>query len=111
MFWDYKVHHLWGMKRFKSLYSVFRLILMTNTSLIQFQRTGKQKSRRILSANDIQVIVCERVLIIVACDSDLSLFFQQLHLIGERDEVPIHFCDKCGLPVQLYGRMVCILLS
>lgn len=35
-------------------------------------------------------------------------FFQQLNLIGERDEVPIHFCDKCGLPIQLYGRMVCI---
>lgn len=33
--------------------------------------------------------------------------FQQLNLIGERDEVPIHFCDKCGLPIQLYGRMVC----
>uniref|UniRef100_A0A7N8WT39 Cbl proto-oncogene-like 1, E3 ubiquitin protein ligase n=1 Tax=Mastacembelus armatus TaxID=205130 RepID=A0A7N8WT39_9TELE len=31
----------------------------------------------------------------------------KLNLIGERDEVPIHFCDKCGLPIQLYGRMVC----
>jgi len=20
--------------------------------------------------------------------------------------VPIHFCDKCGLPIHLYGRMV-----
>uniref|UniRef100_A0A3Q2ZS28 Uncharacterized protein n=1 Tax=Kryptolebias marmoratus TaxID=37003 RepID=A0A3Q2ZS28_KRYMA len=30
----------------------------------------------------------------------------KLNLIGERDEVPIHFCDKCGLPIQLYGRMV-----
>ncbi|KAF7650239.1 hypothetical protein LDENG_00129070 [Lucifuga dentata] len=30
----------------------------------------------------------------------------KLHLIGERDEVPIHFCDKCGLPIQLYGRMI-----
>lgn len=35
---------------------------------------------------------------------------QQLNLIGERDEVPIHFCDKCGLPIQLYGRMVRTLL-
>lgn len=32
--------------------------------------------------------------------------FLQLNLIGERDEVPIHFCDKCGLPIHLYGRMV-----
>uniref|UniRef100_A0A3B5L1U0 Uncharacterized protein n=1 Tax=Xiphophorus couchianus TaxID=32473 RepID=A0A3B5L1U0_9TELE len=31
----------------------------------------------------------------------------KLNLIGERDGVPIHFCDKCGLPIQLYGRMVC----
>ncbi|XP_077450568.1 E3 ubiquitin-protein ligase Hakai [Stigmatopora argus] len=30
----------------------------------------------------------------------------KLNLIGERDEVPIHFCDKCGLPIQLYGRMI-----
>ncbi|AWP00968.1 putative E3 ubiquitin-protein ligase Hakai-like [Scophthalmus maximus] len=30
----------------------------------------------------------------------------KLHLIGERDDVPIHFCDKCGLPIQLYGRMI-----
>lgn len=37
----------------------------------------------------------------------IFIFFEQLNLIGERDEVPIHFCDKCGLPIQLYGRMVC----
>lgn len=44
---------------------------------------------------------------------DFHLIFppQQLNLIGERDEVPIHFCDKCGLPIQLYGRMVCIISS
>uniref|UniRef100_A0A3Q2D593 Cbl proto-oncogene like 1 n=1 Tax=Cyprinodon variegatus TaxID=28743 RepID=A0A3Q2D593_CYPVA len=30
----------------------------------------------------------------------------KLNLIGERDKLPIHFCDKCGLPIQLYGRMV-----
>ncbi|XP_043964395.1 E3 ubiquitin-protein ligase Hakai isoform X1 [Gambusia affinis] len=30
----------------------------------------------------------------------------KLNLIGERDGVPIHFCDKCGLPIQLYGRMI-----
>ncbi|XP_075907553.1 E3 ubiquitin-protein ligase Hakai isoform X2 [Nelusetta ayraudi] len=30
----------------------------------------------------------------------------KLNLIGERDEVPIHFCDKCGHPIHLYGRMI-----
>ncbi|KAM4615560.1 E3 ubiquitin-protein ligase Hakai isoform 2-T2 [Polymixia lowei] len=30
----------------------------------------------------------------------------KLNLIGEKDDVPVHFCDKCGLPIQLYGRMV-----
>ncbi|KAI4796395.1 hypothetical protein KUCAC02_027793, partial [Chaenocephalus aceratus] len=30
----------------------------------------------------------------------------KLHLIGEKDDVPVHFCDKCGLPIQLYGRMI-----
>ncbi|KAF1372611.1 hypothetical protein PFLUV_G00267620 [Perca fluviatilis] len=36
-----------------------------------------------------------------------ALFWDyKLNLIGERDEVPIHFCDKCGLPIQLYGRMI-----
>ncbi|KAI4792136.1 hypothetical protein KUCAC02_033589 [Chaenocephalus aceratus] len=36
-----------------------------------------------------------------------ALFWDfKLHLIGEKDDVPVHFCDKCGLPIQLYGRMV-----
>uniref|UniRef100_A0A8C6TL04 Cbl proto-oncogene-like 1, E3 ubiquitin protein ligase n=1 Tax=Neogobius melanostomus TaxID=47308 RepID=A0A8C6TL04_9GOBI len=30
----------------------------------------------------------------------------KLNLVGERDKCPIHFCDKCGLPIHLYGRMV-----
>eukprot|EP00066_Takifugu_rubripes_P010598 XP_003978564.2 PREDICTED: E3 ubiquitin-protein ligase Hakai [Takifugu rubripes] len=30
----------------------------------------------------------------------------KLNLIGEKDDVPIHFCDKCGLPIQIYGRMI-----
>ncbi|XP_035384042.1 E3 ubiquitin-protein ligase Hakai isoform X2 [Electrophorus electricus] len=30
----------------------------------------------------------------------------KLNLIGERDETPIHFCDKCGLPIKTYGRMI-----
>ncbi|KAK5876978.1 hypothetical protein CesoFtcFv8_026275 [Champsocephalus esox] len=36
-----------------------------------------------------------------------ALFWDfKLHLIGEKDDVPVHFCDKCGLPIQLYGRMI-----
>lgn len=38
---------------------------------------------------------------------NIDLFNWQLNLIGEKDEVPLHFCDKCGLPIQIYGRMVC----
>ncbi|XP_033831877.2 E3 ubiquitin-protein ligase Hakai [Periophthalmus magnuspinnatus] len=30
----------------------------------------------------------------------------KLNLVGEKDKLPIHFCDKCGLPIQLYGRMI-----
>ncbi|XP_055015958.1 E3 ubiquitin-protein ligase Hakai [Boleophthalmus pectinirostris] len=30
----------------------------------------------------------------------------KLNLLGEKDKLPIHFCDKCGLPIQLYGRMI-----
>ncbi|XP_076861089.1 E3 ubiquitin-protein ligase Hakai isoform X2 [Brachyhypopomus gauderio] len=30
----------------------------------------------------------------------------KLNLIGERDETPIHFCDKCGLPIKTYGRII-----
>ncbi|XP_046878951.1 E3 ubiquitin-protein ligase Hakai [Hypomesus transpacificus] len=30
----------------------------------------------------------------------------KLNLIGEKDDVPAHFCDKCGLPVRIYGRMI-----
>uniref|UniRef100_A0A3B1IDM6 E3 ubiquitin-protein ligase Hakai n=1 Tax=Astyanax mexicanus TaxID=7994 RepID=A0A3B1IDM6_ASTMX len=30
----------------------------------------------------------------------------KLNLIGERDETPVHFCDKCGLPIKSYGRMI-----
>ncbi|XP_056444053.1 E3 ubiquitin-protein ligase Hakai isoform X1 [Gadus chalcogrammus] len=31
----------------------------------------------------------------------------KLNLIGEKDDIPVHFCDKCGLPIHLYGRMYC----
>ncbi|XP_028814258.1 E3 ubiquitin-protein ligase Hakai isoform X2 [Denticeps clupeoides] len=30
----------------------------------------------------------------------------QLNLVGEKDETPVHFCDKCGLPIKIYGRMI-----
>ncbi|KAJ8249620.1 hypothetical protein COCON_G00228360 [Conger conger] len=30
----------------------------------------------------------------------------KLNLIGEKDESPMHFCDKCGLPIKIYGRMI-----
>ncbi|XP_048862496.1 E3 ubiquitin-protein ligase Hakai-like isoform X1 [Brienomyrus brachyistius] len=30
----------------------------------------------------------------------------KLNLIGEKDETAIHFCDKCGQPIKMYGRMI-----
>ncbi|KAJ8386681.1 hypothetical protein AAFF_G00167970 [Aldrovandia affinis] len=30
----------------------------------------------------------------------------KLNLLGEKDDTPVHFCDKCGLPIKLYGRMI-----
>ncbi|KAK7896865.1 hypothetical protein WMY93_022190 [Mugilogobius chulae] len=30
----------------------------------------------------------------------------KINLVGEKDKLPIHFCDKCGLPIHLYGRMI-----
>uniref|UniRef100_A0A8C1V610 E3 ubiquitin-protein ligase Hakai n=1 Tax=Cyprinus carpio TaxID=7962 RepID=A0A8C1V610_CYPCA len=30
----------------------------------------------------------------------------KLNLIGVKDDTPIHFCDKCGLPIKIYGRMI-----
>lgn len=35
-----------------------------------------------------------------------SVSFLQLNLVGEKDDTPVHFCDKCGLPIKIYGRMV-----
>lgn len=32
--------------------------------------------------------------------------FPQLNLVGVKDDTPVHFCDKCGLPIKIYGRMV-----
>ncbi|XP_023686003.1 E3 ubiquitin-protein ligase Hakai-like isoform X2 [Paramormyrops kingsleyae] len=30
----------------------------------------------------------------------------KVNLIGEKDDIPVHFCDKCGLPIRIYGRMI-----
>ncbi|XP_007669171.2 E3 ubiquitin-protein ligase Hakai isoform X3 [Ornithorhynchus anatinus] len=30
----------------------------------------------------------------------------QINILGEKDETPVHFCDKCGLPIKIYGRMI-----
>ncbi|XP_059392559.1 E3 ubiquitin-protein ligase Hakai isoform X2 [Carassius carassius] len=30
----------------------------------------------------------------------------KLNLIGVKDDTPVHFCDKCGLPIKIYGRMI-----
>ncbi|XP_057186518.1 E3 ubiquitin-protein ligase Hakai isoform X1 [Triplophysa rosa] len=30
----------------------------------------------------------------------------KLSLVGAKDDTPVHFCDKCGLPIKIYGRMI-----
>ncbi|XP_059402364.1 E3 ubiquitin-protein ligase Hakai-like isoform X1 [Carassius carassius] len=30
----------------------------------------------------------------------------KLNLVGVKDDTPVHFCDKCGLPIKIYGRMI-----
>nr|XP_055048657.1 E3 ubiquitin-protein ligase Hakai isoform X1 [Misgurnus anguillicaudatus] len=30
----------------------------------------------------------------------------KLNLVGAKDDTPVHFCDKCGLPIKIYGRMI-----
>ncbi|KAG5845976.1 hypothetical protein ANANG_G00144860 [Anguilla anguilla] len=30
----------------------------------------------------------------------------KLNLLGAKDDTPVHFCDKCGLPIKIYGRMI-----
>ncbi|XP_043944491.1 E3 ubiquitin-protein ligase Hakai isoform X2 [Protopterus annectens] len=30
----------------------------------------------------------------------------KINLLGEKDETPVHFCDKCNLPIKIYGRMI-----
>lgn len=30
----------------------------------------------------------------------------KINILGEKDDTPVHFCDKCGLPIKVYGRMI-----
>lgn len=30
----------------------------------------------------------------------------KINLLGEKDDTPVHFCDKCNLPIKVYGRMI-----
>lgn len=30
----------------------------------------------------------------------------KINVIGKKDETPIHFCEKCELPIRIYGRMI-----
>ncbi|TRY56149.1 hypothetical protein DNTS_015268 [Danionella cerebrum] len=30
----------------------------------------------------------------------------KLNLIGVKDAAPVHFCDKCELPIKIYGRII-----
>uniref|UniRef100_M3XQM6 RING-type E3 ubiquitin transferase n=1 Tax=Mustela putorius furo TaxID=9669 RepID=M3XQM6_MUSPF len=30
----------------------------------------------------------------------------QINILGEKDNTPVHFCDKCELPIKIYGRMI-----
>ncbi|XP_078468417.1 E3 ubiquitin-protein ligase Hakai-like isoform X2 [Lampetra planeri] len=30
----------------------------------------------------------------------------KINIFGKKDDIPVHFCDKCGLPIKIYGRMI-----
>ncbi|XP_008987320.1 E3 ubiquitin-protein ligase CBLL2 [Callithrix jacchus] len=30
----------------------------------------------------------------------------KMNVIGKKDDLPIHFCDKCDLPIKIYGRII-----
>uniref|UniRef100_A0A452U4B8 Uncharacterized protein n=1 Tax=Ursus maritimus TaxID=29073 RepID=A0A452U4B8_URSMA len=30
----------------------------------------------------------------------------KMNIIGEKDDLPVHFCDKCDLPSQVYGPVI-----
>ena len=36
-----------------------------------------------------------------------NLFWDfKINILGKKDETIIHFCDKCELPIRIYGRMI-----
>lgn len=36
-----------------------------------------------------------------------NLFWDfQIHTLDEKDDTPVHFCDKCELPIKIYGQMI-----
>ena len=36
-----------------------------------------------------------------------NLFWDfKINILGKKDETIIHFCDKCELPIRIYGRML-----
>ncbi|MGH0128622.1 UNVERIFIED_CONTAM: hypothetical protein FKN15_058451 [Acipenser sinensis] len=39
------------------------------------------------------------------CGLPIKIYGRMINLIGEKDDTPVHFCDKCGLPIKIYGRM------
>ncbi|XP_003924145.3 E3 ubiquitin-protein ligase CBLL2 [Saimiri boliviensis] len=30
----------------------------------------------------------------------------KINIIGKKDDLPIHFCDKCDLPIKIYGQII-----
>uniref|UniRef100_UPI00358E6AFC E3 ubiquitin-protein ligase Hakai-like isoform X2 n=1 Tax=Myxine glutinosa TaxID=7769 RepID=UPI00358E6AFC len=30
----------------------------------------------------------------------------KINILGRKEETPVHFCDKCALPIKIYGRMI-----
>lgn len=30
----------------------------------------------------------------------------QINILGEKDDTPVHFCDKCELPIKIFGRVI-----
>ncbi|VTJ80935.1 Hypothetical predicted protein, partial [Marmota monax] len=30
----------------------------------------------------------------------------KINILGKKDDTPVHFCNKCELPIKIYGRMI-----
>lgn len=30
----------------------------------------------------------------------------KINIIGEKNDLPVHFCDKCDLPIKIYGCVI-----